>query len=359
MAPTRPHILFVIGLLFGLWLLPSNAAWTLQQLDNFFPQWQTFMHDLLDGKEGDETCRTYIRQDAAVGRGPYRTVECLLKNFYEFRKAEMAAASVILGLTPVLVSQLGPTHTQLALLGIRRPILALVLATETVSVSPLSNQSYINLLEAEIRRSSPSNTQKQNKKAPKRWCTVIISLIEYAAALIALVNIFILAYQLCIWAILSFSLGFKWLPAVYILLAIPLYVMSLVTVLFYFHIRCKDPNCPKSQKVHKHMIDELRPCQFQRSLELEHVELELVACLKIPRKAVADSLAWFVKMCIVLQSVVGTLALSGLLFISVIDAIFIVLRFTASSMVAKMIVSFELSGMMEKTKFKIKKQALP
>lgn len=61
------------------------------------------MDGFLDGPEG---CRKLISHDASVGRGPYRTVDCFLKGFQESHKAEMAASSVLLGLTPVLVSQL-------------------------------------------------------------------------------------------------------------------------------------------------------------------------------------------------------------------------------------------------------------
>lgn len=47
----------------------------------------------------------------------------------------------------------------------------------------------------------------------------------------------------------------------------------------------------------------------------------------------------------------GTLALSGLLFISVPDVIIIAGKFMASTIVSKFILTFELSGMRRQTSF--------
>jgi len=55
---------------------------------------------------------------------------------------------------------------------------------------------------------------------------------------------------------------------------------------------------------------------------------------------------------IVVHIFLGTLTLSGLLFISATDAIGIVARFVASTVVSQLIFTYELSGIKKKTRIK-------
>ena len=52
---------------------------------------------------------------------------CLLQNIDDFDKADMQSATVILGLMPTILSYVGPTIGEIALLSSRRPILAVFL----------------------------------------------------------------------------------------------------------------------------------------------------------------------------------------------------------------------------------------
>lgn len=52
---------------------------------------------------------------------------CLLENIDEFDKADMQSATVILGLMPTILSYVGPTVGEMALISSRRPVLAMLL----------------------------------------------------------------------------------------------------------------------------------------------------------------------------------------------------------------------------------------
>lgn len=64
---------------------------------------------------------------------------CLLKNLDDFDKADMQAASVLLGLTPTALSYIGPNVGELALLFTRRPVLAglMAIGAPVISVTRL------------------------------------------------------------------------------------------------------------------------------------------------------------------------------------------------------------------------------
>ncbi|KAK8096142.1 hypothetical protein PG999_014164 [Apiospora kogelbergensis] len=336
----------------------TEAAWTTNRFDNFFPSWSRQLHDLLEGIWDDftsatpeplEVCRKHLPYDNAVGRGPYWTVECMLQEFPEFRKAEAASASVILGLLPSVLSQIGPTTAQLGLLGSRRPVLTLLLALGAPSFSRPTSQGYETSLRDELPFAS-LETPKQNSNKGSgghghtkfhRGRVILTNLLEYTLALAALANVAILTYKLCIWAIESFALGFIWLPAIWVLIAIPVYIVSVSVIYGHFRI---SPDREGAGVAEWRWYDELTPCHDQPSVKLTPRPWN-------GRKKAVNALAWFLHFGIVVQGVIGTLALAGLIFISVVDAVHVVLYFVASAVVCKLIIAYELSGLRGKMRF--------
>lgn len=55
-------------------------------------------------------------------------MQCILDNTGEYVKSVMATAQVLLGVTPTILSILGPSTEELAMLGVvaRRPLLAFI-----------------------------------------------------------------------------------------------------------------------------------------------------------------------------------------------------------------------------------------
>ncbi|KAK6863531.1 hypothetical protein PG995_000059 [Apiospora arundinis] len=328
----------------------ARAAWTTTQFDNFFPGWNRSLHNLLDGERDTftnanatlEACRDQLTHDFRLGAAQYWMVECLLQEFPEFRKAEAASASVILGLLPSILSQLGPTTAQLGWLGSRRPLLTLLLALGAPSFSRPTSQGYETSLRDELpfatlelgRQQRQRRRQREHQRGPKpRLGRVILTdLVEYTLTLTAVSNVAIVTYKLCIWAIESFALGFVWLPAIWVLLALPVYAVSLLVIYGHFQISplpSEDKGVSSSNGWH--WYDELTPCRDQDAV--------LLTSRSAHEKNIVVALAWFLHFGIVVHGVVGTLALAGLIFISVVDAVVIVLYFIASAVVCKLIIA--------------------
>lgn len=64
-------------------------------------------------------------------------MDCILRTTPEFVKANTGSAGVLLGLTPTLLSLLGPTTAQTAALSIERPFLSSLITIGAPAVSPV------------------------------------------------------------------------------------------------------------------------------------------------------------------------------------------------------------------------------
>ncbi|KAI1495825.1 hypothetical protein F5X99DRAFT_102901 [Biscogniauxia marginata] len=87
--------------------------------------------------------------------------------------------------------------------------------------------------------------------------------------------------------------------------------------------------------------EELMPCRFQHDIRLAW----------LPKRKVVDAMMWVVYTGVVIHILVGTLTLSGLLFISATDAVRIVERFVGGAIVCKWIFMSELDGIPKTTIF--------
>lgn len=126
-------ILHALALLQLLQLLSSPArahAVPSHQFDAFFPGWNGMIQDILRNNCSEPY--SYYRAGETGPKGEaymvFRVIECLLQQFPEFRKSEMAASAVILGLLPTTLQNLGSTSAETSLLGLRRPVLALLVS---------------------------------------------------------------------------------------------------------------------------------------------------------------------------------------------------------------------------------------
>ncbi|KAJ6786225.1 hypothetical protein PWT90_05759 [Aphanocladium album] len=94
---------------------------------HFFPGWNSLIQGYLEGE-----CRSqlanYRNATFSDPRVSYTVLDCLLKQFPEFRKAEMSTAAVVLGLAPTILQMISPRPSDTAMVALRRPFLALLLS---------------------------------------------------------------------------------------------------------------------------------------------------------------------------------------------------------------------------------------
>lgn len=109
----------------------ADAAIPRHQFDSFFPGWDSMIQGILRANCSAQ----YADYTSVGGPGPgpegrvymgFPVIECVLKQFPEYRKSEMAASAVILGLLPTTLQSLGSTSAETSLLALRRPGLALM-----------------------------------------------------------------------------------------------------------------------------------------------------------------------------------------------------------------------------------------
>jgi len=106
-SPGRSQAAYYCYLILGLVPL-VHTRWPSRQLETLFPAWDHYLHDT--------NCTSSRKADLDAGKIAqyYDAIECLLKSLPEYRKSEMAASSVALGLLPTILSLLGPSMTDRA-----------------------------------------------------------------------------------------------------------------------------------------------------------------------------------------------------------------------------------------------------
>ncbi|KAJ8114634.1 hypothetical protein ONZ43_g4855 [Nemania bipapillata] len=316
-----------------------STKWPSRQLESFFPAWNENLREQLA-----TVCSSELKTDRQSHKwAPYGTVECLLKTFPEYRKTEIAASSVVLGLLPSILSVLGPSITDLALLATRRPLLSLLLAVSSPAVNPQPHGKYASSIKKKLPLAQAPTGQNPNNRS--LWKEIVVSLIEHAAAAGALLNVAILAYQLSILCVTSYTLTFPYQPAIWVALSIAIHFFS------YLALRLRVARTARGKRRQgKGFLSscatafaaELTPCKYQQPKTLKWRK-------KGFRLKVGRGLTWLLNFGIVAHILFGTLALSGLLFISTADAIAVGARFFASTLVSQWIITYELAGLKETT----------
>lgn len=93
-----------------------------------------------------------------------KAFNCIVSYCTEYTKANMAAATVLLGLTPTMLAALGSSTSELSRLSARRPLLAILMVLGSPAVNPIRTFDYhsptedlqIDPDELEIREFSPA-----------------------------------------------------------------------------------------------------------------------------------------------------------------------------------------------------------
>lgn len=159
-----------------LQLLPSPACAYMRgipthQFDVFFPGWDGMIQEIL--RTNCSRQYYYYRRGEHGPEGEafmvFHVIECVLQQFPEFRKSEMAASAVILGLLPTTLQSLGSTSAETSLLGLRRPVLALL-----VSVFPTGEKERGGGI-VEEDGFHKNETQKTNPPAPPPFSFLVMA----------------------------------------------------------------------------------------------------------------------------------------------------------------------------------------
>lgn len=140
-----------IGMLLFLWtcvLWGAHVhAYSAPHFQRWYPQYAGMFRTIIE-RNCSVALQNYLNGSSpictyqSVSCLPGQVSDCILRNMAETLKANMAAAGVLLGLLPTILSFVGSNTTQTALLALRRPLLALLVATGAPAVAPTRTFEY-------------------------------------------------------------------------------------------------------------------------------------------------------------------------------------------------------------------------
>ncbi|KAK4040857.1 hypothetical protein C8A01DRAFT_45877 [Parachaetomium inaequale] len=325
----RPNITTIIALVFLLVAAPTMAR-TTSQFREFFPSWKSYLLQIIE-KEDENGCR----KESAEYHDPSNTdkmlafqlANCILGKMDEFRKTEMGITSVVLGLLPTILQQVGPTVSEVSVLATRRPLLALLLGIAMPSVR--TSGSLVEPLERSVDISIRSGVL-----ARALWPWLLISAAEYLIAAAAVANVFYQLYQLAEWtisvsaiAVDSGALSQTYGPFLWVMLLVPPHLLG------FWGLK----------------LGEFMPCAKGDPLFLTEVDKKGLLAILVQ---------FLMEMASLVVFVFGTVALSSQIFISLGDVVPVIIRFICGTVVCRLILLFELHGLREVSSRSPKKDAV-
>jgi hypothetical protein len=258
---------------------------------------------------------------------------CILNHCSEWMKANMAAAAVLLGLTPTILAAIAPSIEESSSIFIiaRRPLLGLCLAAGIPSLYPFQTLEYkraIKLLQVEnlwLERS-------RNAPPAKQYRQYMISGIEFTVVVGAIVNNATNSYQLGMQTVCVVAPQIWYLPIVWVFLGVFSHLFGAWAL--WTRIGCTTPNQKGSG-----WLGWLGWLKKQFSPHSERYPLVVKAW---PDSWVSVGIHWWASIYIVAHILLGSLTFSSLLFITVRDALAVVGRYMISLLFCRIVLTYEL-----------------
>jgi hypothetical protein len=345
-----------LGLLIILFFSRAIAVHN-HQFEQFYPQ----TADVFTGIMANN-CSSIFHQYLETPDKPlvvaYRTcalvIDCVLSNSPESIKANMASASVVLGLLPTIIALLGSTTPELSLLSSRRPLLAFLLSIGSPTVNPVRTFKYHDPVLAlqEGRSKAIRHTKFQSS---------LIVLLQYLALTAAVTNVWTVTWQLAQKTIMNISCGSLYLETLWVGFAVVVHFFG--TIAFATRSKTKYPDEDKAEDASLFRSTRAWLRRWPRnefSLCATHTT-HILSWRKENNWFLVIS--WFTSVATVCHIIYGTAILSSAIFIGsplcavplqrrelisrlgVTDTLTVAARYTASVLVCRMIVAYELHGM--------------
>ncbi|KAI1811689.1 hypothetical protein GGS20DRAFT_561793 [Poronia punctata] len=330
-------------------LLSAVKATPTHQFDHFFPGWNNDVQKILSENCSDVYAEYRTgKVNYTLGRQSLVTpvTDCILNVFGETKKAELAVGSLILGLIPTILQTIGSSTIETALVGIRRPLLGIMIAAGSPTVSMMKTKDFAEGIATYVNGDSSRDIGIDFLRTSRRrglWAA-IIAILQYLAVAGALGNVGHLAWQLGVNAVAVFARD--------TIFAVPLWTAGAGIIHFAGILAIR----LRTRLVH---VEDSYGAKWARPLDTS-VPIQLLPSIFHPtmRLVIRDiskekiyhalfyALTWMINIGIIAQVSFGTLVLSGLLFFSITDTLIIVARYTLSAIVCRAVVRFELAGML-------------
>lgn len=329
------------------------------QFVNYYPEWEPIMRQIIN-----ESCSVeYAELIAQPERGSWILVSCLLDNFTEVRKTEMAIVSVLLGLLPMAVQLVGPRIVDVAELGFRRPVLATLICLGSTSATLQGKITGVETMQV-TEKGEKDLLWPERLVAPSSWTITMISIVEYILVGTAAVNSIVQGYQLSFWAVSFISMitgsfghtAEAFSPLLWVFLCVPILALSMQVL--HLERAPADTTPPKQiegsfkrfwltrawESVKYGLAQEAKPCAWKDA----HTKAKVKLTKK--RRYWIMVLNWSINLLVWVQIIYGTIVLSSELFISLFTSLQVLGRFLSGAIVCRAVLEFEMYGLREISK---------
>lgn len=253
-----------------------------------------------------------------------RALDCVLGKASTSQQQMLSTSLVVLGLTPTMLSTLGPSVTESSMLSYRNQVLALLLSIGSPAFSPTGFWTYDDPLDI---IGGPQNKAWQHSgilasfiRSQARHRSIWILCIEYLLVIGAIFNTVHVSLDLGVRSVSTWICESWWQPLVWVLIPSIIHVFGVAS----FWCTPKKIDNSSSEGGDKVVIKAYPPTVWTLLLNLLAVS------------------------CVTVHIIFGTLVFSSLLFLTVLDALRVVVQFALSAVTCRIISQYELILMSER-----------
>lgn len=312
------------------------------QFQSWYPFAATFFNEATD-QACDEPYQLYVEayHTPALHRQLlslcYDVEACLLDNFSPASVADMQSADVVLGLLPSLMSAIGPSIAEISLLSSQRPVLSFLLSMGAPAVSPTRVFEFNDPLVV----LGVQNDSKWVVHRFRSWISGIVSATEYLLAMAAVVNMIYASVQLGRNTIVAWACTTTCLPFLWTIVASFIHIIGSTS----YAITQRRQRLSNTWKGGTTIVEKIGRAALAEVTICANVE---TAERSSPGRATV-LLNVFAGCCAFVHILFGTIVLSGLQFIGVLDVMNQVLwRYLVSTAICRLILMFEIAGLRNK-----------
>ncbi|RSL96485.1 hypothetical protein CEP52_011444 [Fusarium oligoseptatum] len=294
----------------SLHISPATAALdrTRSQFKHFFPTVETYAKERFH-KACPEQFANYFNESLPdPGQGHKYSgdlMECILEEWGELNKANMAVTAILLALLPAGLVQFGPSMAEISILSTRRPFLATLLGFGLMSPNP-----------AELWTGDIFIAK------------VLVSLVEYVIAMGATANCFFQIYR---FTYLAISLA----PLVAYVPGVP----EAATLFGWAFLNLPLFNKRRNRFI-EFIIAELTPCGQGPTLRLQRRE---------GRETLQRLLGSLTRLIAGLHIIVGTTLIGSIVLIPLGDCLPVIYSFVFAAILTRAVLSYEISCLAKRT----------
>lgn len=260
---------------------------------------------------------------------PQYVVDCVLDRLPQGVLADTAAASVVLGLLPTVLSFAGSSTIEVGLLASRRPVLAFLLAAASPATTPLRSADYHGLVRVLTRHS-----QNAVSIQIPHGLQGTVSLAQYLVAMANVANLISTLAELSRRSVCSISVTNPYLPGAWAMVAFGQYILGALCFRMAVSVS-EDEGSNRLSGRCSGGFREFELCRYQTGARIRYRKTSwYFICTE-----------WLTSLLVICNIMNGSFIFASVLFVGARDVVPIAARLLASALVSRIVLAFELHGL--------------